>query len=335
MSRSIDFPPLMNGVDYLHDAVHRLGATPSPSDLKYAVLHLHAGVEVLLKYRLICEDWRLILDVEDDRDEVTEEDYENGRFRSIGVGEALKRLQTLDGITFTRGQKNAAAALDRFRNQLQHHGLTITAEAVEAQAAKVLGFILDFIDAHLTPAIHPTDAEEELLAEAMPDIRSALGSIVALVDQRMQRLQPLLDQVSAAWCPDCGKPTVLLESESVAQFHGPEHDRPRCAFCTKRWSSRKDYVEDFAGSRLGLSHYEAVKEGADPPTEPCPECGADMVVWFNLTTGERGPNPSARCFFCESEFNDQCPRCGVPVNNPTDDEDVLCLGCFYELDYEG
>lgn len=80
MSRGIEFPPLRNGVDYLQDAVRRLGATPSPTDLKYAVLHLHAGVEVLLKYRLICEDWRLILeDADYDAPEVTEQDYEAGR----------------------------------------------------------------------------------------------------------------------------------------------------------------------------------------------------------------------------------------------------------------
>lgn len=320
MSRSIDFPPLENGVDYLSDAVHRLTATPSPRDLKYAVLHLHAGVEVLLKYRLICENWGLILDDMDDKSaDVTEEDYEAGRFRSIGISQALKRLQTLDGITFTSGQKNAAAALDRFRNQLQHHGLTSTAEAVEAQAAKALGFILDFIDTHITPEIHLTDSDEQVLADAMPDIRSALGTITALVNQRMQRLRPVLDKASTAWCPDCGQLTVLLESQHTNRSHGPEDDQPRCVFCTARWDSREDYVDNFTGTRLGLSHYQAAHDSADPPTEHCPECGRDMLVWFDPATGDLGPAPSGICFFCGCEFNDRCPRCNAPVNNPADD----------------
>ncbi|MFD1145649.1 hypothetical protein [Saccharothrix hoggarensis] len=336
MSRSIDFPPLENGLDYLTDAVHRLTRTPSPRDLKYAVLHLHAGVEVLLKYRLICQDWRLILE-DKDKDatlaEVTEEDYQAGRFRSIGVGKALKRLQTLQDVTFTSGQKRAAAALERFRNQLQHHGLTSTAEAVEAQAAKALGFIVDFIDTHITPETHLTAADEQVLAEAMPDIRSALGTITALVNQRMQGLRPVLARVWTAWCPDCGQLAVLLEDRHPDRPHGSEHSRPRCVFCTARWDSREAYVDDFTGTRLGLgSHYEAAHDGGDTPTEPCPECGHDMVVWFDPTTGEPGPNRSGLCFFCGCEFNDRCPRCECPVDNRDIDEGTaLCSDCIDAL----
>lgn len=331
MSRDIDFPPLENGLDYLSDAVGRLAATPSPRDLKYAVLHLHAGVEVLLKYRLICEDWHLILEdsKDDESPEVTEEDYEAGRFRSIGINKAIKRLKTIHGITITSGQKNAAAALDGFRNQLQHHGLTSTAEAVEAQAAKVLGFILDFIDTYITPEIHLTDVDQQVLADAMPDIRTAVGTVTALVDQRMQRLRPVLDREWTAWCTDCGLLAVLLESEPVDQPHGQPDYRARCAFCTARWDSRADYVSDFTGSRLGLSgHYEAMMNGGNPPTEPCPECGADMVALFDQATGEPGPNLSGVCFSCGCEFNDHCARCDIHVNNPlpdtVDDEGVPC-----------
>jgi DNA-directed RNA polymerase subunit M/transcription elongation factor TFIIS len=335
MSRSIDFPPLRNGVDYLQDAVHRLGATPSPKDLKYAVLHLHAGVEVLLKYRLICEDWRLILeDTDNGSAEVTEEDYEAGRFRSIGIGKALKRLQDLDGIRFTSGQKNAAATLDKFRNQLQHHGMTSTAEAVEAQAAKALGFILDFIDTHITPETHLTDDDEHFLADAMRDIRGALGTVTALVNQRMQRLRPVLAQVWSAWCPDCGQLTVLLESQHTDRAHGPEDDQPHCVFCTARWDSRKDYVDDFTSMRLGLTYYQAAQDGADPPAESCPECGQDMLVWYDLDTGYLGPKPYGRCFFCESEFNDRCPRCNAAVHNPYDDESMICYDCSEDLGHE-
>jgi hypothetical protein len=184
MSEDVYFPPLENGLDYLQDGVRKLSGAPSPRDLKYAVLHLHAGVEVLLKYRLSCHDWHLVL--ADDSAATTEQEYEDGQFRSIGTGEALKRLQTLDGIKFTRSQKKAAAALEKFRNQLQHHGLTSTAKAVEAQSAKALGFILDFIDKHITPETHLTSDEEELLADTLPSIRGLLSTITALVDQRMQ-----------------------------------------------------------------------------------------------------------------------------------------------------
>lgn len=341
--RSVDFPPLANGLDYLADAVGRLTETPSARDLKYAVLHLHAGVEVLLKYRLICVDWRLILeDSKDGEPAVTYKRYKAGKFRSIGIGKALKRLQDPVGITVTKGQKKAANALDKFRNQLQHYGLTDTDKAIEAQAVKVLEFILDFIDTHITPDIHLTEADKQALADAMPGIRSALGTITALVDQRMQRLRPDLEQAWTAWCPDCGQLAVLLENDPVDRSHGPEDDQPRCVFCTAHWDSRADYVDDFTGSRLGLSGgYEAMTNGGDPPTEHCPECGADMLVWFDPATGELGPNLAAQCFYCGCEFNDRCPRCDVAldtpaVNDPDDggmprDKSMLCANCLEDL----
>ncbi|WP_186784533.1 hypothetical protein [Streptomyces sp. CBG33] len=49
----VDFPPVRNGIDYLTSVVEHLSRTrPDPRDLKYAVLHLHAATEVLLKARL-------------------------------------------------------------------------------------------------------------------------------------------------------------------------------------------------------------------------------------------------------------------------------------------
>lgn len=329
MSRRIEFPPLRNGVDYLQDAVRRLGATPSPADLKYAVLHLHGGVEVLLKYRLICEDWRLILeDADDGAPEVTEQDYEAGRFRSIGIGKALKRLQQLDGITFTTSQKRAAMALDRFRNQLQHHGLIGTAEAVEAQVARALGFILDFIDNHITPDSHLTFDDEWFLADAMPGIRSDLGAITVLVDQRMQRLRPVLERESTAWCPNCGLEAVALTNSDANSGGDPERDEPRRLFCTARWDSRGDYVDDFAGDRLGLSLDDFTK-GGDHPAESCPECGRELLLWYDFDTGELGPDPTGRCFFCECEFNDRCAVCDDPVDNPDIHESAeICFDCM-------
>jgi len=49
----LQFPPLLNGVDYIEAVVGNLADHPTEKDLKYAVLHLHGAVEVLLKVRLM------------------------------------------------------------------------------------------------------------------------------------------------------------------------------------------------------------------------------------------------------------------------------------------
>ncbi|MFD5074512.1 hypothetical protein [Streptomyces sp. NPDC058371] len=48
----VDFPPVENGLDYLLSVVEHLARPPqdmTPRHLKYAVLHLQAATEVLLK----------------------------------------------------------------------------------------------------------------------------------------------------------------------------------------------------------------------------------------------------------------------------------------------
>lgn len=51
----MDYQPIPNGMDYLDSVVGHLSGEPKPRDLKYAVLHLQAVVEVFLKVRLLQE----------------------------------------------------------------------------------------------------------------------------------------------------------------------------------------------------------------------------------------------------------------------------------------
>ncbi|MDH6544839.1 hypothetical protein [Streptomyces sp. SPB4] len=55
------FPPVQNGIDYLADVTGHPGlGQPSPRNLMYAVLHLQAAAEVLLKARPVQEHWSLV-----------------------------------------------------------------------------------------------------------------------------------------------------------------------------------------------------------------------------------------------------------------------------------
>lgn len=152
MSRSIDFPTTAQrrGLPSRCRSPARRHTQPEGSEVRRAAPARRGGspAQVPADLRGLAPHPR------GHRRQLSRADCGGLRGRSVPqhrIGKALKRLQNLDGITFTSGQKNAAAALDRIRNQLQHHGLISTAEAVEAQAAKARGFILDFIDAHHPP----------------------------------------------------------------------------------------------------------------------------------------------------------------------------------------
>ncbi len=73
---------LENAIDYLREAVRRLEGDVDRRDLKYAILHLGAGLELLLKERLRQEDWRQLF-----RDPACaiEEEYRSGEFVSASV----------------------------------------------------------------------------------------------------------------------------------------------------------------------------------------------------------------------------------------------------------
>lgn len=57
MSVTLDFQPLNNGMDFLESAIAHLQDDDEPPNLKYAVLHLQAAAEVLLKVRLMRLTW--------------------------------------------------------------------------------------------------------------------------------------------------------------------------------------------------------------------------------------------------------------------------------------
>lgn len=57
---TITFGLLENGLDFVKSAVNYLVGYREKSDLKYGILHLSAGIELILKYRLSKEHWSLV-----------------------------------------------------------------------------------------------------------------------------------------------------------------------------------------------------------------------------------------------------------------------------------
>lgn len=127
----VQYEPLDNGLDYLESVVENLQGSPTPRELKYAALHLAAGVEVLLKARLLNEDWRLVFR---DVDGADEDALAAGTFKSVGIYEAIKRLRQA-GVRIGEDNERAVIRSYRRRNALQHFGLRQSAEAIKASSA--------------------------------------------------------------------------------------------------------------------------------------------------------------------------------------------------------
>lgn len=215
----VDFPPVRNGIDYLTSVVEHLSApSPDPQDLKYAVLHLHAATEVLLKARLQIAHWSLVF-VEPLT--ATREKLESGDFVSCGVEETISRLERLASVDIEHKHQQAINALTLDRNRLQHYGLTHNAYAVEARAAKVLHFLTDFIHRHLLWNLDQTEREHAELALDL--IRRDLSRIKRFVSMRMNDIKGQLNSCPeyTLQCTDCDQWTAI-----VMDMGGV-----RCLFC--------------------------------------------------------------------------------------------------------
>ncbi|MBR7837390.1 hypothetical protein KDL01_29190 [Actinospica durhamensis] len=133
----VHFPPIENGLDYLCSVVDHLvktgGESPGARDLKYAVLHLQAAVEVLLKARLQAENWTLVFKVPST---AVRAKFESGEFESCSTQETLARLKSIVGLEFAAKDVTALNKLRGDRNALQHYGLTASGPATEARAGR-------------------------------------------------------------------------------------------------------------------------------------------------------------------------------------------------------
>lgn len=121
------FRPILNGVDFLDRAIHELLEAHDQRELKYAVLHLQAAAEILVKVRLQREGIEYVFE---DTEHADEAKWKQGNFKSVTLDAALKRLDETAAITLATKERRALSNLGRERNKLQHFGSTSNHEVV-------------------------------------------------------------------------------------------------------------------------------------------------------------------------------------------------------------
>jgi hypothetical protein len=114
-ARQVEYPPLVNGLDYLESVVEHLQGEPTSRNLKYAILHLVAGIEVVLKARLSLEHWSLVFE---HPGSATTEAWRAGEFKSCSILQAHDRLVEIVGIDVPGSARHTIRALQEKRNRL-------------------------------------------------------------------------------------------------------------------------------------------------------------------------------------------------------------------------
>lgn len=304
----VDFPPVENGIDYLRDVIVRLArrdAEPvTPRDLKYAVLHLQAATEVLLKYRLSLEHWTLVLEKLDlaktsKNKQITRERFDSGDFLSCSPGETVMRLQNIVGVSIGAEEEEAIRSLAKSRNALQHYGLTDTEGTIEARTAEVLDFLIRFLDENLLPELQ--EEERDRVEDDVEFIRAGLARIRAFVKQRMERLKDELAPLKGLTlqCPNCRQWALVAGGE----------EGTLCLFCPATLDPKLT-AWDYATNILRLPWRSPpptnslFSQPATPPIDPCPECSEEAVV-AGVVTAASPDRPTTFCFNCGVAFPDR------------------------------
>lgn len=301
-----------NAIDYLREAVRRLEGEVDRQDLKYAILHLGSGLELLLKERLRQDDWRQLFR---NPDEATEEVYRSGAFISANVRQVMNRLEEISGVEISATDRAHVGALRDRRNPLEHFRIRDSREAVSAAASSALGFGLEFISRELEDETLDSDLRAELA-----EIRGALPELQEFVAHRLAEVESQIAQgATVVECPRCFQETAIIE------------DGMHCVFCGFAFGLDRieASAEDWVAAVLGISEYRIVKEGGEMPLSSCPTCELRALVDRGIV-GDGHSGERWVCLACgdvrlEGSMS-HCARCGELFDSS--EGGTVCSDCF-------
>lgn len=283
MAERLSLDLVDNALDFLLDASQRASGGVL-RDYKYAVLHLAAAIELILKARLEREHWALLFT---DIDKASPEALRNGRFRSVDIDAALHRLRNICSIAIEMETEKRIKGLQELRNQIQHSRVDIGATQVKARLVEGTNLFMDFCRQHLPDVL--ADADPLIIGK----ILDHLGEFREFVENRRSLIQPELDAASyVCYCPRCDEPALCLSNRG-----------PRCAFCGHQ-PTPEAISEDLGDGKAGM---------------PCMTCGADALSCILIDGGMDMICVCASCGaterfcpYCEQRFvaaGDWCPSC--------------------------
>ena len=299
----VRFELLENGLDFIASGLDYIARGNTKSDLKYGILHLSAGVELVLKARLQKEDWKLLFPNPEKADENR---YKSGEFWSIGLEEALLRLKEECGIEVSTESTERLRAIRARRNRLEHFAIVDTKSAIESVAAQALAVVVDFIgEAFEGDTL--SDHENELILRVRERLKEfdvfrteRLAEIFADSNPRKKEMIGLLK------CPSCLNET-LLPDVTV-----------ECLFCGYRASAEDSANFFLAQHQEGRAIYY------------CPACMNEALVDIGAA-GNMAPATQFFCFACGCCWDEgqleECPFC-QELESPEYMSPMGCRECF-------
>lgn len=310
LNNQFQFTLLENSLDFILTAVKDLSGELTSRELKYSVLHLSAGVELLLKARLEKHHWSLVFE---DMNKANQDAYKAGEFNSVGWKTSIKRLRDNCGVKIPHRSKDAIKKLREKRNRLEHFSTSDSTLAVKASTARVLNFVVDFTTSEFGEK-QMSKKENSLLIQ----IREGLGEFEYFVNRRMSVIQKdLVDpNIVVVECPHCMQSTMIVDNGGMCKF---------CGYTNAGDKAADEYVQRLF--KIGSWH---LAHGGTTSIYRCPECWAESLVDVGGLSGEF-QNKRFVCFSCGNTWDwdkmSFCTNCGNPFEQELD-ELIMCDDCY-------
>ncbi len=278
----IELDLLENGLDFIVNSLNPILDSKNELDLKYSVLHISAGMELVLKEVLRKEHWSLIFE---NIDAANYKHLQSGDFQSASFETILKRLENIADIAITENAKKHFRELRKKRNRIEHFAFKENEAALKSNISKVLSHILKLIRTNLNLKDYSTNSQNQYKEILKKATNFEEYTTLTYFKLKNEILRLKTQKVKLVECPECFQNTLSLNESLECLFCGYTDDPENVAY---------SYVENI----MGLSEYAEIKGGGYFPLENCPHCETRTLLM-----GITGNNTSI-CFSCSNEWDE-------------------------------
>jgi len=181
--------------------------------IKYSVLHLFAGIELVLKERLRREHWSLIFEKTDKANKLS---LDKGDFVSVNFNGIKERLINIINITFDFEDINK---LRIERNKIQHYKFTLNKMENSQLIIKAVFSIISFITNFLEPSKF-NKKEKELYIKILSLITSLYSRDPLILNEVSEIYEKQYNQKNKITCIYCFNNYLIIDSKNHCLFCG-------------------------------------------------------------------------------------------------------------------
>ena len=207
--------------------------------------------------------------------------------------------------------------INNFRNDIEHYYSQLSQNAIRSLIANSFIIIRDFVRIHLERdplTLLGSETWRVLtdVAEVYEKEKQECIQNIKAIDWKSYSLENALIEFC---CPECGSGLIDVNNGASDKFTAEFI----CRSCGTSWTS-EPMIEQAIGDYFGAQNYSAIKDGDEPATITCPNCGKDTYILEEDI-----------CVACEESIERTCHRCGMEIPACELNGDGYCGWCAHMM----